>query len=144
MNQKAKAGQTVKVHYSVRKENTLYGSSKNRQPIQFKIGSGDVISGMESGVIGMEAGEVKTITVPPEEAFGSVRDDLVTTVKKHKLPERFDPIIGKILRLKRPSGKVQRWKVTDITDDTVTLDANHPLAGQTIKLDIEVVEILDN
>jgi peptidylprolyl isomerase len=99
---------------------------------------------MESGAIGMEAGEVKTMTVPPEEAFGSVRDDLVTTVKKHKLPERFDPIIGKILRLKRPSGKVQRMKVTDITGDTVTLDANHPLAGQTINLDLEMVEILDN
>jgi FKBP-type peptidyl-prolyl cis-trans isomerase 2 len=144
MNQKAKAGQTVKVHYSVRKENTLYGSSKDGQPIRFKIGSGDVISGMESGAIGMEAGEVKTITVPPEEAFGSVRNNLVRTVKKYKLPERFDPAIGKILRLKRPSGKVQRWKVTDITDDTVTLDANHPLAGQTINLDLEMVEILDN
>jgi FKBP-type peptidyl-prolyl cis-trans isomerase 2 len=90
----------------------------------------------------MGVGESKTVTLPPEEAFGSVRDDLIKTVKEDILPEDFTPKIGKTLRLKSQDGQHIRAKVIEINDDTVTLDANHPLAGQTFNLDVELVDIL--
>jgi peptidylprolyl isomerase len=140
---KAEGGHTVKVHYTVKNEdNAVYATSKDGQPIQFKIGGGGVISALEKRVIGMKPGESKTITVPPEEAFGSMRDELITTVKKDELPEGVTPTIGKVLRMKRPDGQNLRLKVTEVKEDTVTLDANHPLAGQTLKLDVEMVEIV--
>jgi peptidylprolyl isomerase len=90
----------------------------------------------------MEVGESKTITVPPGEAFGHMREDLVMKVKKGDLPENVPPTIGRILRLKRPEAQNLRWKVSEVKEGTVTLNANHPLAGQTLELDVEMVAIL--
>ncbi len=138
---RAEDGHTVKVHYTVRKENTVYGTSKDRLPLEFKIGGGSVISGLEKGVIGMEVGESKTITLPPEEGFGPVRDELIAVVNKDQLPEDFSPAIGKVIKLKSQGGQDLQAKVTEVKEDTVTLDANHPLAGQTLKLDLKLVAI---
>jgi FKBP-type peptidyl-prolyl cis-trans isomerase 2 len=140
---RAKNGQTVKVHYTVKKEdNSVYATSKDGQPIQFKVGGGGVISGLEKGVVGMKTGDSKILNVPPEEAFGAMRDELITTVKRDALPEDVTPTVGKALRMKRPDGENLRLKVTEVKEDTVTLDANHPLAGQMLTLDVEMVEIV--
>lgn len=141
--QKAEDGHTVKVHYTVREEeDSIHETSKDKQPIQFTIGGGNVISGLEKGVVGMAVGESKTLTVPPEEAFGVMREELITSIKKDNLPEGITPQIGKVLELKRPSGQNMRLKITDVQEDSVTLDANHPLAGRTFQLDVQMVEIM--
>ena len=90
----------------------------------------------------MKAGESKAINVPPDEAFGSMRDDLITTLKKEKLPKDVTPTIGKVLRVTLKDGQNLRLKVTEVKEDEVILDANHPLAGQTLKLDVEMMEIV--
>jgi FKBP-type peptidyl-prolyl cis-trans isomerase 2 len=140
---KAKEGDTVKIHYTGKREDeTVFGTSKDGHPIEFVIGDGAVISGLEEGVVGMEAGQSKTITVPPEEAFGHVRGELITTVEKDHLPDNLTPVVGQVLQMKYPDGKTTRVNVTDVKDDTITLDANHPLAGETLSLDVELVEIM--
>jgi FKBP-type peptidyl-prolyl cis-trans isomerase 2 len=137
-----KEGDEVKVHYSGKFEDgTVFDSSKDKKPFQFTVGGGKVIPGFEKGVIGMETGTSKTITVPPEEGYGPVRNELIIKVKKTEIPEHIDPSEGKQLQMKNKSGQPVNLVVSKVSDDTVTLDANHPLAGKTLVFDIEVVEI---
>jgi peptidylprolyl isomerase len=139
---KAKNGDKVKVHYTGKLEDgTVFDSSKEREPLELTIGTGKVIPGFEKGVIGMERGGSKTVTVRPEEAYGSVRKELVAKVKKENLPENITPAIGEQLRLRQRDGNIVNVTITEIRGDTVTLDANHPLSGKTLIFDIELVEI---
>ncbi len=138
----AKNGDTVKVHYTGKLENgTVFDTSKDRQPLEFTIGSGGIIPGFEKGIIGMEIGDTKTITVPPEEAYGPRRKDLVVDMKKTDLPEDITPAIGKRLRMQQKDGNPIEITITDMDEDTVTLDANHPLAGNRLVFEVELVEI---
>ena len=137
-----KDGNAVKVHYTGKFEDgTVFDSSKEGEPLDVTIGSGKVIPGFENGIIGMKNGENKTITLPTEEAYGPVRDDLIIDVKKAEIPENIKPEVGLSLQMKQPNGDVVNLVVTDVAEETVTLDANHPLAGQILIFDIEVVEI---
>lgn len=139
---KAKDGNTVKVHYTGKLEDgTVFDSSKEGEPLEFTIGTGKVIPGFEKGVIGMERGGSKTVTVTPEEAYGSVHKELVAKVKKENLPENITPAIGEQLKLRQRDGNIVNVTITEIIEDTVTLDANHPLSGKTLIFDIELVEI---
>ncbi len=138
----AKNGDTVKVHYTGKLENgTVFDTSKDRQPLEFTIGSGGIIPGFEKGIIGMEIGDTKTITVPPEAAYGPRRKDLVVDMKKTDLPEDITPAIGKRLRMRQKDGNPIKITITDMDEDTVTLDANHPLAGNRLVFEVELVEI---
>jgi peptidylprolyl isomerase len=140
---KAKSGDTVKVHYTGQtEEETIFGSSKEDQPVEFKIGSGAVISGLEKGVIGMTVGDIKTITVPPEDAFGPVREELFSTINKRDFPDVVEPAKGQRLKVIEKNGSVSYGTIVDIQEDVVTLDENHALAGKTVKFDIELVDIL--
>ena len=137
-----KNGDTVKVHYTGKLENgKVFDTSEDRQPREFRLGSGKIVPGFEKGIIGMEVGEAKTITVPPEEAYGPRRNELIVDVEKTDLPENITPAIGKQLQIRQKDGNPIKVTITDMNEDTVTLDANHPLAGNTLFFDVELVEI---
>ena len=139
---KVKDGDTVKVHYTGKLEDgTVFDSSKEGEPLELTIGAGNVIEGFEKGVIGMERGGSKTVTIPPEEAYGSMNEELVAKVKKETFPGNITPVIGEQLQLKQQDGNIVNVTITQIRGDTVTLDANHPLSGKTLIFDIELVEI---
>lgn len=138
----AKNGDKVKVHYTGRLEDEkVFDSSRNRQPLEFTVGSGSVIPGFEKGVIGMEVGEKKTIKIPPEEGYGPMREALIRTVDKSRLPENIVPAVGRKLRIPKSDGGFLNATVTDMKEDAVTLDANHPFAGKTLIFDLELVGI---
>lgn len=139
---KAKDGDTVKVHYTGKLEDgTIFDSSKDGEPLELTIGAGNLIPGFEKGVIGMERGGSTTITVPPEEAYGPYKEELVAKVKKEDFPENITPLVGEQLQLRQPDGNIIKVIITEIEGGMVTLDGNHPLSGKTLIFDIELVEI---
>ena len=119
----------------------MFGASKPGEPLEFEIGSGVVLSALERCVIGMQEGEKRTITAPPEEAFGFRRNDLVSVVFKSEFPDHITPTLGQHLQVNEGGGRIIDVMVTGITEDMVVLDANHPMAGQTLKFEIEMIEI---
>jgi len=139
-----KNGDTVKVHYTGKLEDgTVFDTSKDREPLEFTIGSGDVIPGFEKSIVGMEVEGKKTITIPPEEAYGPRREELIWEKKRSDFPEKITPAVGKQVgvRLNQSDAPLINATITDMNDDNVTLDANHPLAEKTLVFDIELVEI---
>ena len=139
----AKIGDTVKIHFIGKmQDDTVVETSQERGPLEFKIGEGDVIAGLEQGVIGMQAGDKKSITISPEEAFGQPREDLVVDLNKNEIPEGIKLAVGIYLNIQATDGQEFKVKVVDIKDDTITLDANHPLAGATLIFDVELIEIV--
>lgn len=138
----AKMGDTVQIHFTGKLEDeTVIDSSVDSDPLQFTIGEGIVIPGLEQGVLGMEAGDKKTITVTPEDAFGQKRKELVVELKKNEFPEGIKFVIGLQLQIKGSDGQLFKVKIVDLTEDTVTVDGNHPLAGNTLIFDVEMVEV---
>ena len=139
----AKQGDTVRVHYTGKLEDgTVFDSSLDREPIQFKIGEMAVIEGFEQMVSGMNPGEKKTQTIPAEQAYGPYSEELLLEIGRHELPEDLDPQVGQILEGSRQDGQRVSFKVKAVTEKTVTLDANHPLAGKNLIFEIELVEIV--
>ncbi len=139
----AKSGDTVKIHFTGKmQDDTVIETSQERGPLEFKIGEGDVLSGLEQGVIGMQTGDKKSITISPEEAFGQPREDLIVDLNKNEIPKGIKLAVGIHLSIQAADGQDFKVKVVDVKEDTVTLDANHPLAGSTIIFDVELVEIV--
>ncbi len=139
---KVKDGDTVKVHYTGKLENgDVFDSSREKEPFEFTVGNKAVIPGFEKGVLGMEVGDTKTIEIPPEQAYGAKQDELVVEVKKSEFPDDITPTIGQRLQIKQQDGNPIVVTITDLTEDSITLDANHPLAGYTLFFDVEVVDI---
>ena len=137
----AKSGDTVKVHYTGRLEDgTIFDSSREREPLKFIIGEEQVIPGFENGIIGMDIGDTKTISIPPGDAYGPKYPGWPRTVKSEQLPEGFTPSIGSLLQVQQPDGEVIRVMITHVTADEVTLD-NHPLAGKALMFDVELMAI---
>jgi peptidylprolyl isomerase len=140
---KAKNGDTVKVHYTGKLEDgEVFDTSKDREPLEFTIGGGSVIPGFENGIIGMEIGSKKVVTIPPEDAYGKKHEELILKVNKSEFPENITPALGMELQLRYKDKTSVRAVVTDIMKENVTLDANHPLAEKTLIFDIELVEIV--
>ncbi len=138
----AKQGDAVKVNYTGRLEDgTVFDSSEGREPLAFTVGNGQVIPGFDAAVDGMEVGDAKTITVPSTEAYGPYREDMVLTVPREQLPEGLDPEVGQQLQMGQSQEDMLIVSVTEVTDDTITLDANHPLAGKDLTFEIELVAI---
>ena len=138
-----KNGDTVKIHYTGKLDDgKVFDNSRERQPVEFKVGGGEVMPGIEKGVIGMETGDTKSIEIPPEEAFGPRRDELVIEVAKKELPDQITPAMGQRLQMKHPDGGHVDLIIVAVNDETITLDANHPLAGHTLFFDLELVEIV--
>lgn len=140
----AKKGDTVKVHYTGKLDTGVpFDSSIGAEPLEFELGSGKLILGFEEAVIGMSPGESKTVKIPPEKAYGRYREDRVIDVDKKDLPEDIKPEIGMTLEVCAPSGQVIPVQITDMDENKVTLDANHPLSEQTLTFDIQLLEIVD-
>jgi len=140
---RAKYGDTVKVHYTGRLDDgTVFDTSANGDPLQFTIGSGQIIPGFEQAVVGMNPGESKTVKIPAEDAYGQRREDLIIEVEKSQLPEGLKPEVGLQLQSRQPDGRIVVLTIADMTESHVTLDANHPLAGKDLTFDIQLVEII--
>jgi FKBP-type peptidyl-prolyl cis-trans isomerase 2 len=139
----AKMGDTVRIHFTGKFEDqTVIDSSEEQGPFEFTIGNGEVIAGLEQGVVGMVVGEKKTLTILPEEGFGQKLDELLVEITKDEFPKHIKPAVGLHLQIQQPDGQVFKVKIVDMTEDTVTLDGNHPLAGSTLIFDVEMVEIV--
>ena len=138
----AQTGDTVKVHYTGRLEDgTVFDSSEGREPLGFELGSGQVIPGFEQAVVGLEPGASRTTTIPPEEAYGAIRDDLIIEVERSQVPPELNPEVGQQLQLTLSDGQAVPVVIKKVGDEALTLDANHPLAGKTLVFDIELVEV---
>ncbi len=139
---RAKHGDTVKVHYTGKLEDgTVFDTSTKRRPLEFTIGEGRIIRGFEQAVVGMKPGESKTTKVPVNNAYGPHREDLVMVVDRRKFPAHLKPELGRQLQVTQANGRTRRVKVVDVSESSVTLDANHPLAGEDLTFDIQLVEI---
>ncbi len=138
----AQLGDMVSVHYKGKLSNgEVFDQSKENEPLEFKIGDGKLIQGFEQAVVGMEPGETKTEEVPYEGAYGATRDDLVLELDKSKIPEHLDPNVGDQLEIKQEEGNNIPVVVKEITENSIIIDANHPLAGQDLTFELELVEI---
>jgi peptidylprolyl isomerase len=138
----AQYGDTVTVHYTGRLENgDVFAESQGAEPIEITIGDGQYIPGFERGVVGMKVGETKTVTLDPEEAFGTRHDELVIKVARNQFPERLLPAIGQQFQIRQEGGEPLEVTVSDLDEETVTLDANHPLAGYTLTFNIQLVAV---
>ncbi|MBF0327688.1 MAG: peptidylprolyl isomerase [Nitrospirae bacterium] len=136
---KASAGSIVKVHYTGRLDDgSVFDSSREREPLEFTVGAGQMIQGFDKAVNGMSVGESKTVRIPSDEAYGPYKKDLMFELPKAHFPE--DTKKGAAFKLKHPNGNSLDAVVTDITADTVTLNANHSLAGKDLIFDIELLE----
>jgi peptidylprolyl isomerase len=138
----AKTGDQVRVHYTGRLEDgTVFDSSRGREPLAFTVGQGQVIPGFENAVVGMKVGDTRTTSIPPDEAYGHYREDMVAQIDRAQVPPELEIEVGQQLQVEQQDGEVIPVTVMDVTDDTVTLDANHPLAGETLVFDIELMKI---
>lgn len=133
-------GDVVRIHYTGRlADGTVFDSSEGRDPLEFQLGSGQVIAGFDTAVDGMTAGESKTITIPADDAYGPRRDDLLISVPREEMPEGIEPQVGLGLTMSAENGQQFNVQISGVTDETVELDANHPLAGQDLTFDILLV-----
>jgi peptidylprolyl isomerase len=138
----AKPGDKVKVNYTGRFEDgTVFDSSAGRKPLEFTVESGQVIRGFDEAVKGLSPGESRTVTIPAEEAYGPYQQEAVMTVDRGEFPEDMDPQVGDRMQLMEPDGRMVIAVVTGSDEKSVTLDANHPLAGKTLVFDVELVDI---
>ena len=138
----AKRGDTVKIHYTGRLEDTTtFETSAEHDPLQFTLGEGKMIPGFEKAVIGMKPGESKTVKVPADKAYGPYRKDLTIEVGREKIPPNLKAEVGHPLRIRLADGKTTMVKVIELSESTITLDGNHPLAGEDLTFDIQLIEI---
>jgi len=138
----AKTGDTVTVHYTGRLgDGTVFDTSIGRDPLNFKIGDGQLIPDFEEAVVGMSPEESKTITIPSDKAYGPHHAEMVLEVEKKHFPEDLEPRLEQQLQVSQPDGRAFVAKVTDISETTVTLDTNHPLAGKDLTFDIQLTEV---
>ena len=139
----AKAGDKISVHYTGKlTDGTLFDSSTGREPLEFEIGSGMVIKGFDEGVAGMSVGEKKTVHIPASEAYGDMNPEHMAVFDKAEIPSDIPYEVGMQLNMHQDgSGQVMPVTVVEVTDTTITLDANHPLAGKDLIFDLELVAI---
>ncbi|MDC4223583.1 MAG: peptidylprolyl isomerase [Candidatus Manganitrophus sp.] len=138
----AKRGNTVKVHYvGTFEDGTVFDTSREREPLPFTIGEGEVIPGFEEAVVGMNPGESKKIVIPAENAYGPRHEEMVLVVDRQHLPEGVDPQVGQQYQIPQSDGQSIVVTVTDTSESSVTLDGNHPLAGRELTFEIELLEV---
>ncbi len=140
---RAKAGDIVRVHFTGTLDNgDVFASTKDDDPLEFTIGGGSTFQNFDEDIIGMKAGDSKKIIVEPDDGFGQRDDNLVFKVDKEGGPQELMLEVGKKLQMKQENGKVVDMIVTEIEDETITLDANYPLAGKTLTFDVKLMEIV--
>lgn len=138
----AKRGNVVKVHYvGTFEDGTIFDTSREREPLPFTIGEGEVIPGFEEAVVGMNPGESKKVVISAENAYGLRHEEMVLVVDREHLPEGVDPQVGQQYQIPQSDGQSIVVTVTDTSDSSVTLDGNHPLAGRELTFEIELLEV---
>ncbi|MGH7886212.1 MAG: FKBP-type peptidyl-prolyl cis-trans isomerase [Thermodesulfobacteriota bacterium] len=139
---RVKNGANIKVHYTGRlKDGTIFDSSQGEEPLYFTVGKGQVIKGFDKGVLDMEVGEKKSIIIPPEEAYGDYREELIKKVKASQFPDEFEIKEGVRVQARGPENQLVQFVIKEVDGEEVKLDANHELAGKTLIFDLELVDI---
>lgn len=137
-----KKDDNVKVHYTGKLANgEVFDSSEGREPLAFQVGAGQMIPGFDKGVIDMAINEKKTIVVSPDEAYGAMQKELIQEVPKSQLPGNIEPEVGMRLVSTTPEGQEIPLTITEVKEEDIVVDANHPLAGKELTFDIEIVAI---
>lgn len=140
--EKAKNGDLVRVHYTGKLEDgTVFDSSREREPLEFTLGEGQVIAGFEEAVVGMSLGETRTAQVGADKGYGPRREEMVVEVERKQFPGHLDPKVGQHLEIKQPDGDCIMVTVVDVSESKITLDANHPLAGRALSFEIQLMDI---
>lgn len=140
--QKAQQGDTVAVHYTGKLDSgEVFDSSQGRDPLEFTVGSGQVIPGFDQAVDGLEVGESREVRIEPDDAYGEPRDDLKVDVSRDQFPNDADPEIGQQVQVQVAPGQNRVATIAAVQEDSITLDLNHPLAGQPLTFEVELVEI---
>lgn len=140
--QQAKKGDTVRIHYHGKlTDGNTFDSSAGREPLEFELGSGQVIPGFDEGVTGMAIGEKKTIHIPADEAYGQKQEEMIMEFPRTQFPPDVQPEVGMQLNMNNGAGQQFPVVIVEVRDDVVVLDANHPLAGKDLIFDLELVEI---
>ena len=138
----AKIGDTVKVHYTgTLEDGSVFDTSLDREPLEFTIGQGQLIPSFEQAVIGMTVGESKTVNIPVEQAYGPYNEELIFVIDRDELLEGMNPEVGQQLQAQQPDGQTRIVTVIDISEISITVDANHPLAGKDLTFEIKLLEI---
>jgi peptidylprolyl isomerase len=138
----AKQGDTVKIHYTgTLADGSVFDSSAGHEPLEFKIGSGQVIVGFEEAVLGMGVGDSKRVTIPAEKAYGSYDEALLIKAPREHIPADLDPQVGQRLQMGGAGGELVQVRIIDVNSTHVTLDANPPYAGKDLTFQIELVSI---
>lgn len=139
----AKTGDTVRIHYTgTLADGSTFDTSSGREPLEFTVGSGQIIPGLESAITGMSVGEKKVVEVPATDAYGEHNPEGVQSVPREQVPEHIPLDPGTQLQVQTGDGRTLPVTVTDVTEEVVTLDANHPLAGKDLTFEVELVEIV--
>jgi len=139
---KVKNGDSVKVNYTGKLEDgTVFDTSDNKEPLEFKVGEGKLIKGFEAAVVGMEPGEEKTVQIPADEAYGPHHPEMIMVIDRKEVPDTITPKVDQMLQVRQKDGTTFAVKVTDVSEKSLTLDANHPLAGKDLTFDIQLAEI---
>lgn len=137
-----KSGDTVRIHYTgTLADGSVFDSSEGRDPLEFTVGTGQVIAGMDGGLPGMKVGDKKRLEISAEDAYGPVNSEARQAIPREGIPDDIPLEIGTQLQMQSPEGHVLPVTVVEVTESTVTLDANHPLAGKDLNFDIELVSI---
>ena len=137
-----KTGDTVRIHYKgTLSDGRIFDSSEGREPLEFQVGSGQIIPGLDKALPGMAVGEKKVVEVPAAEAYGPVNPEMRQAVPRDGIPADIPLQVGTMLQMQTPQGQVVPVTVVEVTETEVTLDANHPLAGRDLTFDIELVAI---
>lgn len=141
MNQ-VTGNETVKVHYTGKlSDGRIFDSSLEREPLEVKLGEGSLIPGFEKGLLNMSVNEKRTITIPKEEAYGDVQQELFQKIPNENLPAEIKPEVGMGLIASNSDGTEQQLRIADVQNDFIVVDANHPLAGEDLTFELELLEI---
>lgn len=142
MAQKAEQGDTVAVHYTGKLDSgEVFDSSQGRDPLEFQVGSGQVIPGFDRAVDGLAVGESREVRIEPDEGYGEPREDLVVDVERSQFPAEAEPEVGQQVQVQVAPGQNRVATIQEIGDEAITLDLNHPLAGKSLTFDVELVDI---
>ncbi|MFZ6017914.1 MAG: FKBP-type peptidyl-prolyl cis-trans isomerase [Nitrospirota bacterium] len=138
-----KEGDMVRVHYTGKfDDGTVFDSSEDSTPMEFTVGKGEVFQRVDEGIIGMNPGDIKTIRIPMEEAYGPHMEERVFEFDRKRAPEGFDPVIGQVVQMYRADGLPVRATVIGKSETSFTMDCNHPLSGKDLIFDITLIEIV--
>ena len=138
-----KQGDTIKVDYTgTLEDGKVFDTSKGKQPLEFEVGAGKIIPGFDKAVIGMEKGQEKDISIKPEDAYGEPKDEFKKEIPKSALPQGQEPKVGMGLMMNTPQGQQFPARIIKVTDENITIDLNHPLAGKTLNFKIKIADIV--